>query len=77
MATYDLFENLFDECAWAAYLDQMQIEQSWSPDSEATRPLAYRYYEQTLAEKNQRRAEASAEVSKALTMPPKRAKAEA
>jgi hypothetical protein len=48
----DIFDDLFQGCALAAYLDQTKIQGSWPPDSEATRRLAYRYYEEALAEKN-------------------------
>lgn len=51
----DFFDDLFQNCAWAAYLDQAAEQQGW-PDSEATRQRAYAYYEAALARKNRRRA---------------------
>jgi len=52
-AVGDIWDDLFHGCAWSAYLDQAAADQGW-PDSEATRRLAFRYYEEVLAEKNAR-----------------------
>jgi hypothetical protein len=49
----DILDDLFHACSLTAYLEQAAIERGW-PDPEATRRLAYRYYEQALAEKNSR-----------------------
>jgi hypothetical protein len=43
----DILDDLFHSCAFAAYLEQAAIQQSW-PDPEATRRLAYRMYEEAL-----------------------------
>jgi hypothetical protein len=51
--TDDLFDDLFHGCALAAFVEQASAEQTW-PDPEATRRLAYRLYEDALAEKNGR-----------------------
>jgi hypothetical protein len=48
-----ILDDLFPACALAAFLEQAHDEQGW-PDMEATRRLAYAYYEQALAEKNGR-----------------------
>jgi hypothetical protein len=53
--TADPLDDLFQGCALAAFLEQSAREQSW-PDPEATRRLAYRLYEQALAEKNRERS---------------------
>jgi hypothetical protein len=55
----DFWDNLFLGCAFAAYVE-LAVEQQGEPDSEATRRLAYRYYEEALAEKNRRSAEPEA-----------------
>ncbi len=49
----DILDDMFLGCALAAYLEQARIQQGW-PDSEPTRKLAYRNYEDALAEKNAR-----------------------
>jgi hypothetical protein len=49
----DILDDLFQWCAWAAYLDQAAEQQGW-PDSEATRQRAYDYYEDALARKPRR-----------------------
>ena len=51
----EILDGLFHAAAWAAYLEQAQAEQGW-PDPEATRILAFRYYEDALAEKNRRKS---------------------
>jgi hypothetical protein len=47
----DIWDDLFHGCAFAAFIDQA-IEEQGSPDPEATRRRAYRYYEEALAQKN-------------------------
>jgi hypothetical protein len=47
----DLLDDLFLGCAFAAYVQQAQIQQGW-PDSEATRRRAYQLYEEALAVNN-------------------------
>jgi hypothetical protein len=49
----DILDDLFQWCAWKAYLDQAAEQQGW-PDSEATRRRAYDYYEDALARKHRR-----------------------
>lgn len=49
----DALDDLFQGCALAAYLEQAAREQWW-PDQETTRRIAYRLYEEALAEKNGR-----------------------
>jgi hypothetical protein len=51
-ADADLWDDLFHGCAWAAYLEVWHQTRQFPPDSEATRRLAYRYYEEALAAKN-------------------------
>jgi hypothetical protein len=50
----DILDSLFHGCALRAYLDQA-LEEQGTPDSEATRKRAYRYYEDALAAKNARK----------------------
>lgn len=59
MTDDDLFDDLFHNSAWAAFLEQAHRQQGW-PDREATRQLAYQFYEEALAEKNRQRADSSA-----------------
>jgi hypothetical protein len=47
----DLLDDLFHGCALAAFIEQA-VREGGRPDSEATRRLAYRLYEEALAEKN-------------------------
>ena len=61
----DILDGLFHGCALAAYLDQAEAEQGW-PSSEATRVLAYRYYEDALAEENRRKSAAALDPSGSL-----------
>ena len=49
----EILDDLFLGCALAAYLEQARIQHGW-PDCEPTRKLAYRKYEDALAEKNAR-----------------------
>jgi hypothetical protein len=48
--TDSILDDLFHGCALTAFLKQAHAQQGW-PDEEATRLLAYRLYEQALAEK--------------------------
>ena len=48
-----ILDDLFPGCALAAFVEQAHAERGW-PDIEATRRLAYAYYEQELAIKNRR-----------------------
>ena len=48
--TEDVLDGLFHACAWDAFLTLAHAQQGW-PDQEATRRLAYRYYEEALAER--------------------------
>ena len=48
----DILDSLFHGCALAAYLEVWRRTGQFPPDSEATRVLAYRLYEDALAEKN-------------------------
>ena len=45
-----IFDDLFHNCAFAAYLE-IAVTTGLPPDSEATRRLAYRLYEEALAER--------------------------
>ena len=47
----EILDCLFHACAFAAFVELAHAEQGW-PDIEATRRLAYAYYEQQLAIKN-------------------------
>jgi hypothetical protein len=53
--TDDILDHLFHGCALAAYVEIWQQSGQFPPDSEATRRLAYRYYEEELAAKNKRK----------------------
>jgi hypothetical protein len=44
----DILDDLFHGCAFAAFVE-LAIEQKGPPDEEATRRLAFLYYEQELA----------------------------
>jgi hypothetical protein len=50
--TDSILDDLFQACALNAFLKQAHDQQGW-PDAETTRQLAYRMYEQALAEKNE------------------------
>jgi hypothetical protein len=50
----DIFDDLFHGCAFAAFVE-LAVAQGGPPDQEATRRLAYRYFEDALAEKNRQR----------------------
>ncbi len=50
---YNVLDDLFHACALAAFLE-VASQSGRIPDSEATRRLASRYYEDALAEKNRR-----------------------
>jgi hypothetical protein len=71
--TDSILDDLFTGCAWAAYLETWHRTGQFPPDSETTRRLAYRYYEQALAEKNAQRTEPAVTDAKPLTTRPKRA----
>jgi hypothetical protein len=47
----DTFDDLFHGCAWSAFVE-LTASLGRIPDRETTRRLAYRYYEEALAEKN-------------------------
>lgn len=47
----DVLDDLFHSCAFAAYVE-LAISCRGVPDIEATRRLAYRYYEEALAGHN-------------------------
>ena len=47
----DILDDLFHAAALLAYVTVAREQQGW-PDSESVRQLAYRLYEQALAEKN-------------------------
>jgi len=51
-----ILDDLFHGCAFAASIEQAAIE-GGTPDIEATRRRAYRYYEEALAEKNREKTE--------------------
>lgn len=53
--TDDILDQLFHGCALRAYLEVYAATKQFPPDSEATRRLAYRYYEQEIAKKNRRK----------------------
>lgn len=46
-----ILDDLFHACAWSAFVE-LAVSLGRIPDQEATRRLAYRYYEEALAEKN-------------------------
>ena len=54
----DILDSIFHGCAFAAYVELAQ-EQQGIPDRESTRKRAYSYYEEALAEKHRRHADAS------------------
>lgn len=47
----DILDDLFHGCAFAAFVEIAKAC-GGQPDQEATRRLAFRYYEEALAEKN-------------------------
>ena len=51
MTTIDdeILDDLFLGCAFSAFVQQARLQESW-PDSETTRQLAYRMYEDALTE---------------------------
>lgn len=57
-----IFDDLFQGCALAAFLDQASIQGSW-PDAELTRRLAYHYYERALAQQTEAPTLTSAELA--------------
>jgi hypothetical protein len=50
--TDDILDDPFHFCALRAYMEIYAQTRRFPPDPEATRRLAYQYYEQGLAEKN-------------------------
>ena len=46
----DILDDLFHGCAFAAFVEQAALT-GGSPCPEATRRLAYRYYEEALADR--------------------------
>jgi hypothetical protein len=46
-----ILDDLFLSCALTAFLERAHAQKGW-PDSEGTRRLAHRIYEEALAEKN-------------------------
>lgn len=50
------WDDIFLGCAWDAYVELAMLTKA-PPDSEETRILAYRYYEETLATRNRQRAD--------------------
>lgn len=64
--TDSLLDDLFSGCALDAFLEQSHAEQGW-PNSEATRRLAYRLYEDALAAKSRNGLPTPA---RSATMPP-------
>lgn len=72
--TDDFWDDLFLGCAFAAYVETWWQTGQFPPDSEATRRLAYRYYEEELAARNRRRAAVpavlTAKVEAAMSGPP-------
>ena len=52
-STFDPLDDLFHGCAFSAYLE-LAVECGGVPEPNATRRLAYRYYEESLAEKHRR-----------------------
>lgn len=51
----EILDDLFHGCAWAAFIE-LAVATGRMPDMETTRRLAYRYYEEALAEKNKAKA---------------------
>ena len=47
----EILDDPFHGCAWAAFVE-LAAATGRMPDMETTRRLAYRYYEEALAEKN-------------------------
>jgi hypothetical protein len=51
----DVIDSIFHGCAVAAYVEIWRRTGQFPPDSEATRQLAYHYYEEELAARNRRK----------------------
>jgi hypothetical protein len=51
----DILDDLFHGCALVAYVEAANACRGW-PDSETVRRLAYRLYEEALAERNAAKA---------------------
>jgi hypothetical protein len=60
MSDGHIFDDLFHGAALAAFVEQACREQGW-PCPDATRWLAYRYYEEGLAARNTERVRQMAE----------------
>lgn len=54
LPTDDILDDLFHGCAFAAFVELAALS-GGNPCSEATRRLAYRYYEEALTERHTRR----------------------
>ncbi len=67
-AAHDIWDDLFHGVAFAAFIEQAIIEQA-PPNPEATRQRAFRYYEQALAEKHRRAADATTASDASLSQP--------
>jgi hypothetical protein len=67
------WDDLFHGAAWRAFIELIG-EHGVRPDPEATRKLAYRYYEQALAEKVATRSRPPDNDAEALTSAPNRTK---
>jgi len=50
--TDDILDDLFHGCAFVAFLEVTYASQGW-PDPDAVKRMAYRLYEEALAELNQ------------------------
>jgi hypothetical protein len=68
-ADQDIWDDLFHGTAWEAFVEVWRLTGQFPPDSEATRRLAYRLYEEALAEKNRNALPTPA---RPATMPPRR-----
>jgi hypothetical protein len=64
----DILDSLFHGCALAAFVEQA-IAQGGPPDREATRRLAYEFYETALGEKNGRKSAAALDPTGTLSTP--------
>lgn len=50
-----VLDDIFHACALRAWMDTAEASGQWPPPVEATRRLAYRYYEEWLREQNTNR----------------------
>jgi hypothetical protein len=60
----DILDSLFHGCALAAFVEQGCRQQGW-PDPEATRRLAYKLYEDALAERSAARRQGAMPIASA------------